>query len=119
MVTIVLWLTSLAQGVEMVVYQQAAHPTLQGTSVLQQFLEASEEDWSLEMSRAGSTYGSRPTTGTPKGRLDRTIQLFKELSHTTASLVQGKHDEDEDEDYLKVCITLLLHLDSTLSSSSP
>ena len=73
---------------------------------MQQFLEASEEDWSLEMSRFNSSYsGNRPST--PKGRLDRTIQMFKELSHNTASLVHGKHDEDdEDPDYLKVALPL-------------
>ena len=34
---------------------QAAHPALEGSTILQQFLEASEEDWALEMARADRT----------------------------------------------------------------
>ena len=75
--------------------------------MLQQFLEANEEDWALEMSRAAaqSNANSFIGPGGPKSKLDRTIQLFKELGHSTASLVHGKHDEDdEDPDYLKASL---------------
>ena len=52
--------------------------------------------------------------GGGKGKLDRTLQLFRELTHNTASLVHGKHDEDdEDPEYLKVCVPRLV-----ISSSS-
>ena len=71
--------------------------------MLQNFLEASEEDWSLEMSRTGSFQERSGSLGGGKGKLDRTLQLFRELTHNTASLVHGKHDEDdEDPEYLKV-----------------
>ena len=91
---------------------QAAHPALQASSVLQQFLEASEEDWALEISRAqafggGSGTSSFMGSGGPKSKLDRTLQMFRDLGHSTASLVHGKHDEDdEDPDYLKVTHSL-------------
>ena len=69
--------------------------------MLQNFLEASEEEWSLEMSRAASHHERSGSFG--KSKLDRTLQLFKDLTHNTASLVHGKHDEDdEDPEYLKV-----------------
>lgn len=76
---------------------------MEGSPVLQNFLEASEEDWALEMSRSTSHHERSSSFGS-KSKLDRTIQLFKELTHNTASLVHGKHDEDdEDPEYLKVC----------------
>lgn len=94
---------------------QAAHPSLQGNSILQNFLEASEEDWALEMSRAAAFGGGGPASsfmsgsGGPKSKLDRTLQLFRDLGHSTASLVHGKHDEeDEDPEYLKVMISAKL-----------
>jgi len=86
---------------------QAAHPALEGSTVLQQFLESSEEEWALEMSRSATPLGSASSGGPPGKRygLDRTLQLFKDLTHNTASLVHGKHDEDdEDPDYLKVAL---------------
>ena len=80
---------------------QAAHPSLEGSTVLQNFLELSEEEWSLEMARSASHHERSGSFG--KSKLDRTLQLFKDLTHNTASLVQGKHDEDdEDPEYLKV-----------------
>lgn len=88
---------------------QAAHPALQSSSVLQQFLEASEEDWALEISRAQAFGGGTGASsfmggsGGTKSKLDRTLQMFRDLGHSTASLVHGKHDEDdEDPEYLKV-----------------
>ena len=72
--------------------------------MLQNFLEASEEEWSLEMSRTAGFQERSGSLGGSKGKLDRTLQLFKELTHNTASLVHGRHDEDdEDPEYLKVC----------------
>ena len=53
--------------------------------------------------------------GGAKKTLASTLQLFKDLSHSTANLMSGKHDdEEEDPDYIKVYTGLannmLLHL---------
>lgn len=61
------------------------------------------------MSRSTSHHERSGSFG--KSKLDRTLQLFKELTHNTASLVQGKHDEDdEDPEYLKVSSKLLMFI---------
>jgi sorting nexin-1/2 len=93
------------QALQVYVNRVAAHPALEGSTVLQHFLEASEEDWALEMARSATPLGGASSGSLPGKRygLDRTLQLFKDLTHNTASLVHGKHDEDdEDPDYLKV-----------------
>lgn len=98
---------------------QARHPALQSSTVLQRFLEQNEQEWSLEMSRAAGFAGASSFIGGgggggSKSKLDRTLQLFRDLGHSTASLVQGsKHDEDdEDPDYLKVLSAALPHWDA-------
>lgn len=105
------------KALQVYVNRVAAHPTLEGSTVLQNFLEASEEDWSLEMSRSASFQERSGSLGGGKGKLDRTLQLFRELTHNTASLVHGKHDEDdEDPEYLKVkeyILQLEAHLGET------
>ena len=61
------------------------------------------------MSRSTAFHERSGSLGGGKGKLDRTLQLFRELTHNTASLVHGKHDEDdEDPEYLKViyCFTM-------------
>ncbi len=38
-----------------------------------------------------------------KKTLASTLQMFKDLGHSTANLMSGKHDdEEEDPDYIKV-----------------
>ena len=76
------------------------HPGLKTSKDLQLFLEGSEDEWAAEMSHA-----SFEASGTKK-KLAQTLQLFKDFGHSTASLVSGKSDdEDEDPEYLKVQLT--------------
>ncbi len=64
---------------------------------LQLFLEASEEEWSLEVSRAIAEANAQ------KPKFSGMAQIFKGLQHSTANLVAGRtDDEDEDPEYLKV-----------------
>ena len=65
---------------------------------LQLFLETSEDEFAHEVARAQMEQG-----GSAKKTLASTLQLFKDLGHSTANLMSGKHDdEDEDPDYIKV-----------------
>ena len=67
---------------------------------LQAFLEASEEDWSLEVARANHETAGGGNAA--KRKLANTLQLFRELGHTTKDMIAGKTaDEDEDSEYLK------------------
>lgn len=76
---------------------QAAHPALQPSTALQSFLEASEEDFTLEVSRA-----AHEANGGAKKKLASTLQLFRDLGTSTANLVSGRStDEEEDPEYLK------------------
>lgn len=74
-----------------------AHPVLKRSKELQTFLEASEEDWALEVNRvAGETTGARK-------KFAGVAQMFKDLQHSTANLMSGRSDdEEEDPEYLKV-----------------
>ncbi|KAK9806881.1 hypothetical protein WJX72_006093 [[Myrmecia] bisecta] len=75
----------------------AAHPVLQTSRDLQNFLEASEDEWATEVSRA-----QYESSGAKK-RFSNTLQMFKDLGHSTAALVTGKSaDEEEEPDYLQV-----------------
>ena len=65
---------------------------------MQLFLETSEDEYAHEVARAHNEQGSGA-----KKTLASTLQLFKDLSHSTANLMSGKHDdEEEDPDYIKV-----------------
>lgn len=67
---------------------------------LQAFLEASEEDWSLEVARA--SHEAAGGGNAAKRKLANTLQLFRDLGHTTKDMIAGKTaDEDEDSEYLK------------------
>jgi len=71
---------------------------------LQNFLEASEEDFSIEVARAN--HESAGGANAAKKTLTSTLQKLKDLGQQTQNLVSGKHtDEEEDPEYLKVCTT--------------
>lgn len=93
---------------------QASHPSLKGSNALQLFLETSEDEFAHEVARAQNEQGSGA-----KKTLASTLQLFKDLSHSTANLMSGKHDdEEEDPDYIKVSAVdgpCYLHFRKTLS----
>ncbi|KAK9907498.1 hypothetical protein WJX75_004827 [Coccomyxa subellipsoidea] len=79
----------------------AAHPALAQSKDLQNFLEASEEDWAIEVARAN--HESAGSTNAAKKTLSSTLQKLKDLGQQTQNLVSGKHtDEEEDPEYLKV-----------------
>lgn len=76
---------------------KAAHPVLKTSKDLQLFLEASEDEWSLEVSRAIAE------SNLSKPKFSGVAQIFKGLQHSTANLVAGRtDDEDEDPEYIKV-----------------
>lgn len=78
---------------------QASHPVLQPSEALRAFLEASEEDFALEVSRAAHEAAG----GGAKKKLASTLQLFRDLGTSTANLMSGRSpDEEEDPEYLKV-----------------
>lgn len=77
----------------------ASHPVLQPSEALRAFLEASEEDFALEVSRAAHEAAG----GGAKKKLASTLQLFRDLGTSTANLMSGRSpDEEEDPEYLKV-----------------
>ena len=70
---------------------------MQPSPALQTFLEAGEEDFVLEVSRA-----AHEANGGAKKKLASTLQLFRDLGTSTANLVSGRSlDEEEDPEYLK------------------
>ncbi|BDA48046.1 Sorting nexin-2 [Coccomyxa sp. Obi] len=78
----------------------AAHPALAQSKDLQNFLEASEEDWAIEVARANHESAGGNAA---KKTLSNTLQKLKDLGQQTQNLVSGKHtDEEEDPEYLKV-----------------
>lgn len=84
---------------------QACHPALRTSKALQHFLETSEDEFAHEVARAQMEQGS-----SAKKTLASTLQLFKDLSHSTANLMSGKHDdEEEDPDYIKVRLPAYLN----------
>ena len=78
---------------------QAAHPVLYQSKDLQSFLEASEDEWAMEMARAKHEGGANPAQKT----LNNTLAKLKLFGQQTVA--GGKHaDEEEDPEYLKVCM---------------
>ena len=79
---------------------QACHPSLNSSKELQLFLEMSEDEFAHEVARAQMESGSAA-----KKTLASTLQLFRDIGHSTANLMSGKHDdEEEDPDYIKVSL---------------
>ncbi|EIE27299.1 Vps5-domain-containing protein [Coccomyxa subellipsoidea C-169] len=81
----------------------AAHPALAQSKDLQNFLEASEEDFAIEVARAN--HESAGGANAAKKTLSSTLQKLKDLGQQTQNLVSGKHtDEEEDPDALIVTL---------------
>ncbi len=77
---------------------QAAHPVLYQSKDLQNFLEASEDVWANEMARA-----KHESANPAQKTLNNTLAKLKLFGQQTVA--GGKHaDEEEDPEYLKVCI---------------
>lgn len=73
---------------------QAAHPALQHSQHLQNFLEMDENSWGIEMAR-GTQEAARRKPGA--------FQFLRDFGQSTANMINGKTlDEEEDPDYLKV-----------------
>ena len=79
-------------------HMQAAHPVLYQSKDLQNFLEASEDEWAMDMARANhESSGGNPAQKT----LNSTLAKLKLFGQQTVA--GGKHaDEEEDPEYLKV-----------------
>lgn len=80
---------------------QAAHRVLYQSKDLQNFLEASEDEWAMDMARANhETSGGNPAQKT----LNNTLAKLKLFGQQTVA-GGGKHaDEEEDPEYLKVIL---------------
>ncbi|KAK9843542.1 hypothetical protein WJX81_008116 [Elliptochloris bilobata] len=88
-------------GLDVARANHASHPALARSKDLQAFLETSEEDWGLEVARANHEAAGGGSAA--KRKLASTLQLFRDLGHTTKDMIAGKTvDEDEDSEYLKV-----------------
>ena len=84
------------------VCSQAAHPVLCQSKDLQSFLEASEDEWAMEMARAKHEGGANPAQKT----LNSTLAKLKLFGQQTVA--GGKHpDDEEDPEYLKACMQAL------------
>ena len=83
---------------------QAAHPVLYQSKDLQNFLEASEDEWAMDMARANhESSGGNPAQKT----LNNTLAKLKLFGQQTVA--GGKHaDEEEDPEYLKVLAAMLI-----------
>ena len=77
---------------------QAAHPVLSQSKDLQNFLDASEDEWAMDMARANH----ESSCGNPAQKtLHNTLAKLKLFGQQTVA--GGKHvDEEEDPEYLKV-----------------
>jgi hypothetical protein len=80
------------------------HPALKASPDLQLFLEASETEFAIEMSR---TQADEPPASTPQGAAKKTLAsavgFLRDLSHTASNLYHKRSDdEEEDAEYLKV-----------------
>lgn len=85
-------------------WKQAAHHELSQSKDLQNFLEASEDEFAMEVERANHESSGGNSA---KKTLSATLQKLKDFGHQTQNLVQGKHvDEEEDPEYLKASTTL-------------
>ena len=88
MVRVCIVLMAVAAGV------QAAHPALQHSQHLQNFLEMDENGWGMEVAR-GTQEAARRKPGA--------FQFLRDFGQSTANMINGKTlDEEEDPDYLKV-----------------
>lgn len=86
------------RALQVFINRVACHPSLKSSRDLQLFLETSEDEFAHEVARAQMEQG-----GGAKKTLASTLQMFKDLGHSTANLMSGKHDdEEEDPDYIKV-----------------
>ena len=83
---------------------QAAHPVLYQSKDLQNFLEASEDEWAMDMARANHESSS----GNPAQKtLNNTLAKLKLFGQQTVA--GGKHvDEEEDPEYLKVLAAMIV-----------
>jgi hypothetical protein len=80
---------------------QAAHPSLRGSRELQLFLEASETEFAIEVSR--SLVEDPAAAGAAKKTLTGAVTFLRELSHTASNLYHKRSDdEEEDAQYLRV-----------------
>ena len=86
------------------IHMQAAHPVLYQSKDLQNFLEASEDEWAMDMARANhESSGGNPAQKT----LNSTLAKLKLFGQQTVA--GGKHaDEEEDPEYLKVLAAMLV-----------
>ncbi|EFN54738.1 hypothetical protein CHLNCDRAFT_59686 [Chlorella variabilis] len=80
----------------------AAHPALKGSHELQLFLEASETEFAIEVSRS-QVDDSTVTQGAAKITLTGAVSFLRELGHTASNLYHKRtDDEEEDVEYLKL-----------------
>ena len=87
----------------------AAHPLLRASPDLLLFLEASETEFGIEVSRtqweepAGGGGGGGGAAGGAKKAVSGAVRFLKELGHSAQNLYQRRSDdEEEDAEYLKV-----------------
>eukprot|EP00884_Botryococcus_braunii_P014863 jgi/Botrbrau1/23378/Bobra.0051s0029.1 len=84
------------RALQVYINRVAAHPLLRESRDLQNFLEATEEEWAGGMARAQSETSSGAKT------LGNTLQLFRNVQRSAVNLVYSKSDdEEEDPDYIK------------------
>lgn len=63
----------------------AAHPVLKDSKELQQFLEAGDQEWAVEMARwTAETAAAKPPA------VNGALQWFKSLQHTAQNMVSGR-----------------------------
>lgn len=80
----------------------AAHPALRGSHELQLFLEASETEFAIEVSRS-QVVDPAVGQGAAKKTLTGAVTFLRELSHTASNLYHKRtDDEEEDAEYLRV-----------------
>ncbi|PSC72138.1 sorting nexin 1 [Micractinium conductrix] len=80
----------------------AAHPILKRSPDLQLFLEASETEFGIEVSRSGME-DPAVVQGAAKKTLSGAVSFLKELSHTASNLYHKRTDDEEEEaEYLKI-----------------
>ena len=91
---------------------QAAHPVLYQSKDLQNFLEASEDVWAQEMARA-----KHESANPAQKTLNNTLAKLKLFGQQTVA--GGKNaDDEEDPEYLKVCmIVSCMHYASCSAAS--
>jgi sorting nexin-1/2 len=90
---------------------QAAHPALKASKDLQLFLEASETDFAIEVSRTADETGAGSLGGSPSRAARKTLSgaagLLRSIGQQAAGLVSGKRrdegsaEPEEDAEYLR------------------